>query len=44
MKKESLEAVRIKSNKGSYITQLQKIIQLNILMELIQGHIYLAVY
>lgn len=44
MKKESLEAVSIKSNKGSYITQLKKIIQLTIFMELLQVHIYLTVY
>ena len=43
MKKESLEALSIKLSKSFHITQLQKVIQLNILTELIQVYIYLVV-
>lgn len=41
MKKESMEAVSVKSNKGSHTTQLKKLIQPS---KLIQVHIDLAVY
>ena len=44
MKKESLESVSIKWSKSFHITQLQKVIQLSVLMELIQVYIYLVVY
>ena len=44
MQKESLEAVSINWSKSFHITQLQKVIQLNILMELIRVYIYLVVY
>ena len=43
MKKESLEALSVKWSKSFHITQLQKVIQLNILTELIQVYIYLVV-
>ena len=44
MKKETLESVSIKWSKNFHTTQLQKVSQLNILMELIQVYIYLVVY